>query len=136
MGRKYSFNFQSVAKIEAVTGYVYTREEKEEVKKIASTNHFHVYTVSYTDHGLVLHNMDPDFNKCPFLFVSDNLIENAVFYFVTKTNVETTFGMDIDGDTLNMIPRLEHFEKDGFLQELGETCKRIINGKTETSNET
>ena len=104
-----------------VRGFVYSRDNKDKVKKNAGTmdpftdTMWHCYPVSYTkEQGMVLSNMDPELNPCPFLYSSESLMSNVIFYFVTHNDIEKEFGLDVDGDYLRVILRPENYESKEF----------------------
>lgn len=104
-----------------IDGFVYSRDNKDEVKKLAGTmdpftdTRWYCYPVSYTEEqGLVLSNMDPELNPRPLLYSSESLMSNAIFYFVTHTDIEKEFGLDVDGDYLRSILRPENYESKEF----------------------
>lgn len=71
--------------------------------------------MSYTEEqGMVLSNMDPELNHWPFLYSSESLMSNVIFYFVTHTDIETESGLDVDGDLLRVILRPENYESKEF----------------------
>lgn len=104
-----------------VHGFVYSCDNKDKVKKLVGTTDpftntmWHCYPVSYTkEQGMVLSNMDPELNPWPFLYSSESLMSNVIFYFVTRINIEKEFGLDVDGEWLRVVLRPENYESKEF----------------------
>lgn len=90
-----------------ITGDVYGKEERELVKAIykldkKSVRTVHVYPATETNGRVQLSNWDHEFNPMsPFEINTDDIR----FYFVTEQHLEIMFGMDVDGDSIFLIPQ-------------------------------
>lgn len=116
-----------------ITGDIYGKDEREATiaiyrmnklgrnavsKELQSRYEFpvHVYPAMDYDGQLKLTNWDHDFNPMSAGKLTQEGLDSIVFYFVTEQNLESMFGMDVDGDDI-MLVKQSDFGKVGFTDE-------------------
>jgi hypothetical protein len=87
------------------------------------------------DGQLKLNNWDHGFNPMSAGKLSQEGLDSIVFYFVTEQNLESMFGMDVDGDDI-MLVKQSGFVKVGFTDEDVEAARhQAIEKRRERFNE-
>jgi hypothetical protein len=135
-----------------ITGDIYGKDEREAVIAIHRMNKLagraisceiqsryefpiHVYPALDYDGQLKLNNWDHGFNPMSAGKLSQEGLDSIVFYFVTEQNLESMFGMDVDGDDI-MLVKQSDFVKVGFTDEDVEAARhQAIEKRRERFNE-
>ena len=115
------------ADAKCITGDIYPKDEREAVKFLYNMNKsavslnmqsryefpIRVYPVMDYNGQLKLSNWDHEFNPMSAGKLTQEGLDSIVFYFVTEQNIESMFGMDVDGDDITLVKR-EDFGKFGL----------------------